>query len=405
MADKSISELNPATSVGATDLFVLQQAGAAKKLTGQILENWLVSFAEGHGGIQTVEKTSTVGRVDTYTITYADESTSTFTVTNGEKGDTGAQTYVHIKYSAVQPTRDADIGNIPDDYMGIYIGLSSTAPTTYTSYVWNKVKGETGATGAAASITAQSVQYQASASGTVVPTGVWSNSVPAVAEGQYLWTRTIVTYNSGTTTTAYSVGYKGVNGTGAGDMTKQVYDAQGSVESAGGIADYVGSQLPSAAQQNPQMDGQANVGASSDYARADHVHPSDTAKANSNLSNVSNGAVKTAMLDAGAVTSAKIAANAVSTLYTATLLANGWENEGGSVPTYKQVVNVAGILSTDIPTIDLDFSIGTWTRATQVSVNEEWRVVRAWTGNGTLTVRMSEPPTQDIPIQILCIRK
>lgn len=115
--------------------------------------------------------------------------------------------------------------------------------------------------------------------------------------------------------------------------------------------------------------------------------------------------IPTADIANGAVTAAKIAANAVSTLYTATLLANGWEDEGGSVPTYKQVVNVAGILSTDRPTIDLDFSIGTWSRVTQVAVNEEWRVVRAWTGNGTLTVRMSEPPTQDIPIQILCIRK
>lgn len=306
MADKSISELNPATSVGATDLFVLQQAGTAKKLTGQILENWLVSFADGHGGIQTVAKTSTVGRVDTYTITYADESTSTFTVTNGEKGDTGAQTYVHIKYSAVQPTRDADIGDTPDDYMGIYIGLLSSAPTTYTSYVWNKVKGDTGSTGAAATITAQSVQYQASNSGTIVPTGTWSNSVPAVSEGQYLWTRTIVTYNSGTTTTAYSVGYKGVNGTGAGDMIKSAYDPQGSVEAAGGIPSYVGGQVPSAAQVNPQMDGQASVGSSSDYARADHVHPSDTEKANTSLSNVSNKAVTTAMLDDGAVTTAKV---------------------------------------------------------------------------------------------------
>ena len=36
------------------------------------------------GGILKIEKTSTEGLVDTYTITYADESTSTFTVTNGK---------------------------------------------------------------------------------------------------------------------------------------------------------------------------------------------------------------------------------------------------------------------------------------------------------------------------------
>ena len=315
MADRSISELPTASTIGATDLFVLQQANAAKKLTGQALENWLLQMADGRGGIQSISKTSSTGSnpvVDTYTITFADTTTSTFTVTNGLKGDTGAQTYVHVKYSAVQPTRDADIGDIPDEWMGIYIGLASVAPTHYTDYTWNKVRGEKGDTGAAAVITAQSVQYQASNSGTVIPTGTWSNSIPAVTEGQYLWTRTIVTYNSGTTTTAYSVGYKGINGTGAGDMAKSAYDPQGSVEAAGGIPSYVYSQVPSAAQQNPQMDGQANVGSSSDYARADHMHPTDTTRAKTDLSNVSNGSVKTAMLDTDSVTAPKIADGAVT---------------------------------------------------------------------------------------------
>lgn len=315
MADRSISELPTASTIGATDLFVLQQANAAKKLTGQALENWLLQMADGHGGIQSISKTSSTGSnpiVDTYTITFADTTTSTFTVTNGIKGDTGAQTYVHVKYSAVQPTRDADIGDIPDEWMGIYIGLASVAPTHYTDYTWNKVRGEKGDTGAAAVITSQSVQYQASNSGTVIPTGTWSNSIPAVTEGQYLWTRTIVTYNSGTTTTAYSVGYKGINGTGAGDMIKSDYDPQGSVEAAGGIPAYVYGQVPSAAQQNPQMDGQANVGSSSDYARADHRHPTDTTRAKTDLSNVSNGSVKTAMLDTDSVTAPKIADGAVT---------------------------------------------------------------------------------------------
>ena len=102
MADKSISQLSAATTIQSTDLFVLEQNSEAKKLTGQILENWLVSYADGHGGIQSIAKTSTSGTnpvVDTYTITYADTSTSTFTVTNGVKGDTGARTYVWIKYS------------------------------------------------------------------------------------------------------------------------------------------------------------------------------------------------------------------------------------------------------------------------------------------------------------------
>ena len=40
-------------------------------------------------GIQKIEKTGTEGLVDTYTITYTDGSTTTFTVTNGADGEDG----------------------------------------------------------------------------------------------------------------------------------------------------------------------------------------------------------------------------------------------------------------------------------------------------------------------------
>ena len=88
MADKSVGELIAAKSVTPTDLFVLEQNGTAKKLTGQVLENWLVSFADGHGGIQSIAKLSTSGLADTYRITLADTTTFDFVVTNG-KGITG----------------------------------------------------------------------------------------------------------------------------------------------------------------------------------------------------------------------------------------------------------------------------------------------------------------------------
>lgn len=78
-------------------------------------------------------------------------------------------------------------------------------------------KGDTGATGATGAtgngIKSTAITYQASTSGTTVPTGTWSTSVPTVSNGQYLWTKTVVTYTNSSTTTSYSVGYKGTNGT------------------------------------------------------------------------------------------------------------------------------------------------------------------------------------------------
>lgn len=98
MADKTIGQLVAATNITPTDLFVLEQSGTAKKLTGQILENWLVSYADGHGGIQSIVKTSTSGLVDTYTITLADTTTVTFTVTNG-RAITDITTYYAVSSS------------------------------------------------------------------------------------------------------------------------------------------------------------------------------------------------------------------------------------------------------------------------------------------------------------------
>lgn len=55
---------------------------------------WTLLVAKGETGsdgrgIVSVEKTGTSGNVDTYTITYTDETTSTFTVTNGTNGSDG----------------------------------------------------------------------------------------------------------------------------------------------------------------------------------------------------------------------------------------------------------------------------------------------------------------------------
>ena len=219
MADRQISDLVAATSVQTADLFVLEQSGTAKKLTGQILINMLTSIADGHGGIASITWTTSGvsgnGRYHYATIHYADTTTSTFTIRDGLKGDTGDDWYVYIKYSADLPTSDADMGNTPDNWIGLYSGTASTAPSHYTDYTWFQWKGDTGNTGAACTIVSQSVGYLTSSSGTVVPEGSWQSTVPTVAAGYFLWCRTRVTYNTGDVVTSYSVSRNGIDGQGA----------------------------------------------------------------------------------------------------------------------------------------------------------------------------------------------
>lgn len=61
-------------------------------------------------------------------------------------------------------------------------------------------------------IKSTAITYQASTSGTTVPTGTWSGSIPTVSAGQYLWVRTIFSYSDNTTSTIYSVSRMGANG-------------------------------------------------------------------------------------------------------------------------------------------------------------------------------------------------
>lgn len=126
MADKTVGELPRASTVTTTDLFVMEQAGQAKSLTGQVLINDLATALDGHGGIKSitlnddytltfimsddtevqttsvrgatgakgdkgtdgraitsVAKISTSGLVDTYKISFSDNTSTNFTVTNG----------------------------------------------------------------------------------------------------------------------------------------------------------------------------------------------------------------------------------------------------------------------------------------------------------------------------------
>lgn len=75
------------------------------------------------------------------------------------------------------------------------------------------LKGVKGDKGDNITIAKKSVTYQVGDSGTTAPTGNWSTTVPSVGNGKFLWTKTYVKYSDGNSTEAYSVSYKGTNGT------------------------------------------------------------------------------------------------------------------------------------------------------------------------------------------------
>ena len=69
--------------------------------------------------------------------------------------------------------------------------------------------------GTSVTIISASVTYQLCASGTTAPTGTWSTSIPLATDAlPYLWTKTVVSYSDGKSTTSYSVSYKGKDGEG-----------------------------------------------------------------------------------------------------------------------------------------------------------------------------------------------
>ena len=65
---------------------------------------------------------------------------------DGERGRDGVSNYIHRKYSDFSNGANmSDNSNLK--YIGIYTGTSPTPPTTASSYLWSKIKGEDGANG------------------------------------------------------------------------------------------------------------------------------------------------------------------------------------------------------------------------------------------------------------------
>lgn len=162
MADKRIQDLTPATSVQTNDLFVLEQSGAAKSLSGQVLIADLATALDGHGGISDITYTAPVSpSLDgTLTITLADNTSYTVTIANGKgissvsSSKSGLTTTVTIAFNdGTSSTFAVDDGNGIAS-IGVTYGISNSgsdpiyvsswendpvAPTDQYPYGWTKI--------------------------------------------------------------------------------------------------------------------------------------------------------------------------------------------------------------------------------------------------------------------------
>lgn len=122
----------------------------------------------------------------------------------------------------------------------ISTACEATIPVTVDGITVNKKfsfavakAGTNGQNGTSVTVKSTSVTYQAGTSGTTKPTGAWSETVPTVPNGQFLWTKTVVTYSDGKSTESYSVSYKGTNGkdgvAGADAITLTITSSNGTV--------------------------------------------------------------------------------------------------------------------------------------------------------------------------------
>lgn len=66
---------------------------------------------------------------------------------DGKDGKDGLNSYVHIKYSSVSNPTDAQMTEIPSDYIGICTDNNINDPTTASSYIWSRWSGKDGKDG------------------------------------------------------------------------------------------------------------------------------------------------------------------------------------------------------------------------------------------------------------------
>lgn len=100
-------------------------------------------------------------------------------------------------------------------------------------------KGEKGDKGDSVSVDEQNskTEYVVSNQGTSAPTSGWSTTIPAVQQGQYLWTKVTTVFTDGKSTVSYGVSYRGTDGDNVQIDTSRTYVRYSTVKTASQPAD------------------------------------------------------------------------------------------------------------------------------------------------------------------------
>lgn len=164
------------------------------------------------GNSVTIQSTEKHDGITTVTLVDADGTIKTLTIADGEDGDTGtpgANGYVHVAWAT---SADGSQGfstsvSAGKTHIGVYTDHTESDSQNYRDYSWSLIKGADGR-----GITGTVISYAASSSGSSIPSTGWQNAIPDVAQGQWLWVRTVDTYTDSTTSTTYSKSYVGTDG-------------------------------------------------------------------------------------------------------------------------------------------------------------------------------------------------
>ena len=116
-----------------------------------------------------------------------------------------------VQSQTTYPTQKPDKGKYCYVMTIVLYTDGTSTNTVSTSYTPND-----GVNGTSVKVSSTKVEYAGGDSGTTAPTLGWQTAVPQLAQGQYLWTRTTVSYSDGNSTTSYSVGRIGMDGSKGG---------------------------------------------------------------------------------------------------------------------------------------------------------------------------------------------